>query len=190
MVQGVSRRLQSGLTDAPSQRQGKRVARAFSQMVVRLHSSREAPTELPAAAKPDVPADPVEDAAFMPAEDPGELYADEDLSLLHEEIWWTPSASQYEQHAATSAGNSGCGPASEVCASSTWCMHVHGSLHACSGPGPARGVFGYADHTKHFVSHFRIHSTARHDSWRHACMPSCGHLMPKPVKMHVPDSYR
>ena len=83
-MQGVSRRLQSGLTDTPSQRQGKRVACAFSQMVLHLHSARtDDHGDPPSAAAADIDADPGLEGGFMPAEDPGVLYADEDLSLIH-----------------------------------------------------------------------------------------------------------
>lgn len=103
LLQGVSRRLQSGLTDAPSQRQGKRVACAFSRMVVELHHARKrdqgAGTEDAATSEAAMHADREVGGDFMPAEDPGVLYMDEDLSLLHDEHWWTLSDSQHAQHA-------------------------------------------------------------------------------------------
>lgn len=115
------------MTDAPSQRQGKRVARAFSQIVVQLHSSRKhssAGVNGDTTAADEAMHEPVSglDGAFMPAEDPGVLYSDEDLSLLDEERWWTLSDSQntqhahHAQHAAAAVGKSRMPCTQQVCA--------------------------------------------------------------------------
>lgn len=97
-MQGVSRRLQSGLTDAAAQRQGKRIARAFSQMVVQLHASRKQDKTPNGESQDTAASEPGLDGGFMPVEDPGVLYEEEDLSLLPEEVWWTISEAQRTQN--------------------------------------------------------------------------------------------
>jgi hypothetical protein len=122
-VQGVSRRLQDGLTDAPAQLQGKRVARMFSQMVVSLHTERQHPPHHTACMDTMHSEPELDGAGLMPAEEPGVLFEDEDLSLLHEEVWWA-----HHMHAPDLASQGAAGQVAQDesrADAAQVCMHVY-----------------------------------------------------------------
>eukprot|EP00892_Ulva_mutabilis_P011498 jgi/Ulvmu1/8720/UM047_0061.1 len=95
ILKGVNSRLSRGMTDGPSARQGKRVARLFSELVADAAPPGSAPPAPANGSAGRAGAVDDFDGTLGAEEVPQVLYTDEDLSLLPEELWWRP------QHAAS-----------------------------------------------------------------------------------------